>query len=96
MTNNHLKSWNGAFNRRVNKNKPLFFYFINCLKNEQKRIEDLINSLSNGNPGPQKRTKYAQNDEKLKNLWLRLETNALQPIFSFEFLDKAAKCVKNL
>ena len=58
-----------------------------------KRTEDLINSLSNGNPGPHKRRKYAENDEKLRNLWLRLEPNALNPISSFQFLDKAFYCV---
>ncbi len=50
----------------------------------------MINSLSYGNPGPQKRTKYANNDKNLKNLWVRLEANALHPIWSLEFLDKAA------
>ncbi len=69
---------------------------MSCLKNEHKGTEDLINSLSNGNPGPQKRRKYVQNDERLKNIWERLKPNALNQISSFEFLDKAAFCINRL
>jgi hypothetical protein len=93
-TNNNAEAWNGAFSKRVKHLNPTFFYFLDCLRNEQQRTEDSINSLSNGNPGPSKGRKYAKNEGKLSNLWLRLEANSQNPISSLEFLDKS-HCVSS-
>lgn len=72
-TNNHLEGWHSALNRELGHPHPNIFALIEILRNEQHKMENLLQLLRAGDAPPQQRAVYRRVTERLVRLQQRLQ-----------------------
>ena len=73
-TNNNVEAWHRRLNALVGKKHPNLYEFLNALKREEQYTESQREDHEGGIPGPKRRKKYIQNDERILSIVLRFNT----------------------